>query len=288
MKLRKVTIQEIQKLVFIFKGRSKQIDNCLRDNEILRMALTASRIPIAEGPNSRILDIGGSILWLPIYSELLGYKKIIILCRSYGGFTNAFKKKDIGEEVKLKILNCDAELEKYPISNGQISTIVSFALLEHFAGDPMNLIAESNRILKDEGYLCLTSPNVISAVNLAKLTLGRHPFGWSVFTDSFADRHNREYTPYEVSRLLEAGGFDVHLLETFSCDKNESLILRLFGYLLSCPASIFRIVPFAMRRKTIYALGKKAGPVLDRYPSFLYNLYGADKVQYKIPSSIQI
>lgn len=283
MKLKKITIQEIQKLVYIFKGRSAKMDHYLRDNEILRMALTASRIPIAEGPNARLLDIGGSIFWLPIYSELLGYKKIVILCRPYGGFTNAFKKEDIGEDIKLKVLNCDAELEKYPIDSGQISTIVSFELLEHFAGDPMNLISESNRILKDEGYLCLTTPNVISAVNLAKLSLGRHPFGWSVFTDSFADRHNREYTPYEVSRLLKAGGFDVHLLETFSCDNNESLILKLFGYLFSCPASIFRIVPFAMRRKIIAVLAKKSGPVLDRYPSFLYNLYGADKVQYKIP-----
>ena len=247
------------------------------------MALTASRIPVAEGPNAQLLDIGGSILWVSIYSELLGYKKIAILCRPYGGFTNAFKKEDIGEDIKLKILNCDAELEEYPIDNDYASTIVSFELLEHFAGDPMNLIAESNRILKDGRYLCLTTPNVVSAVNLAKLTLGRHPYGWSVFTDSFADRHNREYTPNEISRLLKAGGFEVHLLETFSCGNIESLILRMFGYLMSCPASIFRMVPFAMRRKTIAVLAKKAGPVYDRYPSFLYNLYGADKVQYKIP-----
>lgn len=100
-----ITINEIQQILSRFKGRSGRIDKCLRNNEILRMALTASRIPVAEGPNAQLLDIGGSILWVSIYSELLGYKKIAILCRPYGGFTNAFKKEDIGEDLKLKILN---------------------------------------------------------------------------------------------------------------------------------------------------------------------------------------
>jgi len=31
---------------------------------------------------------------------------------------------------------------------------VSFELIEHLAGDPMHVIAESNRILKNNGYFC--------------------------------------------------------------------------------------------------------------------------------------
>jgi hypothetical protein len=129
----------------------------------------------------------------------------------------------------------------------------------------------------------LTTPNVLSKVKLAAFALGQHPYSWSVFTDSFADRHNREYTPFEVKRLFKAGGFKVIQLRTFTPGNKGHLILRLFGNLLSCPAYIARIVPFKMRHRLIYVRAKKAGPVLNRYPAPLYNLFGESKVHFKIP-----
>jgi hypothetical protein len=85
--LRNITIHAIQKVVSRFRDRSERIDNLLNDNEILRMALIASKIPVAKGPKDRLVDIGGKVLWLPIYSELLGYKEVVILCRPGGAFT---------------------------------------------------------------------------------------------------------------------------------------------------------------------------------------------------------
>ena len=168
------------------------------------MAYTASEIPAANGSENFLVDIGGSVFWLPIYIEILGYKKVVFLCRRGGGQTRVFDKDAIviGKDFSFETLDCDAELDKYPIDNDLASCVVSFEILEHFAGDPMNLVSESNRILKKNGIFCMTTPNVISRLNLAKIALGRHPFRWSVFTDSCADRHNREYTPSEVRNLL--------------------------------------------------------------------------------------
>jgi hypothetical protein len=112
-----------------------------------------------------------------------------------------------------------------------------------------------------------------------------HPF-FSVFSDSFADRHNREYTPFEVRKLLEAGGFEIDLLQTISNSKNQSLLLRLFGNLLSFPAFLAGRVPLGMRKDSIHVRAKKIGPVLHRYPDFLYELYGASKVDFKIPLTL--
>ena len=100
--------------------------------------------------------------------------------------------------------------------------------------------------------------------------------------------HNREYTPFEVRKLLEAGGFEIDLLQTITNSKNQSLILRnlllrLFGNLLSSPAFLAGRVPLGMRGGSINVRAKKIGPVLDRYPDFLYELYGASKVDFKIP-----
>lgn len=284
----KITFKTVQEIVSRFKGKTALIDSFLEDNEIFRMAHTASKIPIAKGPKALLVDVGGSVFWLPIYKEILGYKKVVILCRPGAGQTNVFDKDEIGigKGFNVEILDCDAELSKYPIDNSQASCVVSFEILEHLAGDPMHLIQESNRILKDNGFFCMTTPNVISKTNLITMALGGHPFGWPVFTDSFADRHNREYTPFEVRKLLEAGGFEIGLLQTFTYSKKQRLLLRLFGNLLSFPAFLARRVPLGMRGGHIIVCAKKIEPVLHRYPDFLYELYGASKVSFKIPLTL--
>ncbi len=283
-----ITFKTVQKSVNRFKGKTASIDSRLTDGEIFRMVRNASIIPIAKEHKTLLVDVGGSVFWLPIYMEILGYKKVIILCRPGGGQTRVFDKDEIGtgKDFNVEILDCDAELSKYPIDNGQASCVVCFEILEHFAGDPMNLVSESNRILKDNGILCLTTPNVISKLNLAKIALGKHPFGWSVFTDSYADRHNREYTPFEVRRILEVGGFEIALLQTFSCGKNPRLLLSVFGNLLSLPAFFAGKVAFGMRGSHIIVCAKKIGPVLHRYPDFLYEMYGSSKVDFKIPLKV--
>ncbi len=285
MKYRKITFIQVQEVLNRFKGKTAATGSRLVDDEISRMANTASMIPIAKGPKDFLVDVGGSIFWLPIYTEILGYEKVIILCRPGGGQTRVFDKDEIGigKDCNFKILDCDAELSKYPIDDNTVDCVVSFEILEHFAGDPMNLISESNRILKGSGYFCMTTPNVISKMNLARFALGGHPFGWSVFTDSFADRHNREYTPFEVKKLLEAGGFEIGLLQTISNRKYQSLLLRLFGNLLSLPAFLTGRVSLGMRGGHIFVCAKKDGQVQNRYPDFLYEMYGANKVDFKVP-----
>ena len=288
-----ITFKTVQRTVNRFKGKTASLDSRLSDREIFRMVRTASMIPIAKENKTLLVDVGGSIFWVPIYMELLGYKKVIILNRPGGGQTLEFNKDeiDIGKDFNFEILECDAELSKYPIDSGQASCVVCFELLEHFAGDPMNCISESNRILRDNGNFLLTTPNVIKKENLAKIAFGRHPSGWSVFTDSFSDRHNREYTPFEVKKLLEGGGFEINLLQTFTNRNNQSLrlksfLLRLFGTLLSLPAFLTGLVPLGMREGHILVRAKKIGPVLHRYPGFMYEMFGANKVNFKIPLNL--
>ena len=79
-------------------------------------------------------------------------------------------------------------------------------------------------------------------------------------------RHAREYTPYEIRKLLEDSGFEVALLETGPFREEpkpefgwvEHLLDR---YLLSRDH----------RGEGIYAVGRKVGPVHHRYPAWLYS-----------------
>ncbi len=111
--------------------------------------------------------------------------------------------------------------------------------------------------------------------------IGEHPFSWSVFTDSYADRHNREYTPFELRDLFEAGGFTVEYLKTATLQM-KSLSRRSIGYLLSLPGALAQRVSFSLRGELSLVRAHKLGSVRDRYPAFLYNLYGRPGVSCKI------
>jgi hypothetical protein len=56
-----ITFKAVQKIVNRFIGKSAKTDRFIKDLEILRMAQTASMIPISNGPEARLVDIGGTV-----------------------------------------------------------------------------------------------------------------------------------------------------------------------------------------------------------------------------------
>ncbi|SLM50186.1 protein of unknown function [Nitrospira japonica] len=249
------------------------------DKDLWRMSLSAQLIPKARSASDHLVDIGGTVFWIPLYLDL-GYRHITILGREGHGF---FPEYDLirKEKFKLEMAVADADLDPYPIKSGSVQCVICFELLEHFAGDPMHFFEEANRILETNGIFCLSTPNVLWHQNLVNLFLGGHPFGWSLFTNSYADRHNREYTALELPVLLEAGGFATESLRTVTYEP-RNWRREVLGYLLSFPGALARRVSFALRGETSIARAHKIGGVKDRYPEWLYILYGQPGVTFKI------
>ncbi len=281
---KRVTAREVRDIFKRFKGHSERLDKELNEDSVRRFSFTASNIPCALNKDSTILDIGGTVFWLPIYQEILGYKNITIICRPGGTFIEEYEKHKILNEINLKIVECDAEMDIYPLPAEYADCIICCELLEHLAGDPMNIISEGNRILKNKGIFCMTTPNVLSRYGVIKILFGGHPYSWSSFTCSFGDRHNREYTPNEIIKLYEAGGFFIFTLISFDWIKSDQLITRILayigGFLLTLPATLIRMVPFNMRKASLLISAQKAGKLQDRYPLFLYDMFGEKKVSY--------
>lgn len=287
VRARKVTdfdysIEEIKRLIQTLQPKEKIQSSVLSQENLRRMAATALFMPKASNPGARILDIGGTVYWIPIYVKLLGYKHISILERPGGAFWEDFRIPNQGNAFVVDVIQADSELDVFPVASQSVDCVACYHLLEHLAGDPMHLLAESNRVLKQGGGFCLTTPNVLYFENMARFLLGGHPFGWSVYTDSYADRHNREYTPNEVRKLLEAGGFHLNVLKTQSHTTVTDKKIRALGYCLSLLGAVSGRVSLELREAEIQARGTKVSGVVERYPSFLYDLFGADRVSFKI------
>jgi SAM-dependent methyltransferase len=135
----------------------------------------------------------------------------------------------------------------------------------------MHMLAEINRILKPGGHLILTTPNIGSLRAVAAILGGYHPGFFPAYIrprnegEEPEARHNREYTAHEVARLFVDSGFETALLETGPFRDEPKPEHEWVQHLLAryeCPLDL--------RGDGIYAVGRKRGPVKDRYPSWLY------------------
>ena len=224
------------------------------------------------GPADRVLEMGAYLQITPALKTQLGYGEVRGCY--YGAAGESDRRavtSEAGETFECKIDLFDAEKDEFPYDNDYFSTILCCELLEHLVADPMHMMIEINRILKPGGHLVLTTPNIASLRAVAGILQGFHPMLFPAYIrpreGGTADsRHNREYTAREIANLLENSGFEVTLVETgpFRDElrpEHAWVEHALDRYMLSKEH----------RGDGIYAVGRKVGPVKERYPAWLYS-----------------
>jgi SAM-dependent methyltransferase len=240
------------------------------ESHLTRLERTLAITP-AGGPEDRILEMGAYLHITPALKTRLGYGEVR---GCYFGEAGSAHQREVtnesGETFECAVDLFDAEKDAFPYPDGFYSTVLCCELLEHLTVDPLHMMGEINRILKPGGHLVLTTPNLASLRSLAGILQGFHPQLFSAYIrprNGVVDaRHAREYTPIELRKLLEDSGFEVTLLETGPFREEpkpefawvEHLLTR---YLLSTE----------LRGEGIYVVGRKTGPVRERYPEWLYS-----------------
>jgi 2-polyprenyl-3-methyl-5-hydroxy-6-metoxy-1,4-benzoquinol methylase len=247
-----------------------QSDKDYIHQHIVRFRTLFKSIPPAKA-NAALLDIGGRGNLMPPYFNRLGYKFVAI--------ANKWLSRDldtdrIAQFIPRENFRCDyfdAESDPFPYVDDSFETVVCSEVIEHLKYDPAHMLEEANRVLKIGGKLVLTTPNITSATALYRLLSGVHPQTWSVYTGKDADRHNREYAPREIVRLLEACGFGDVVIDTFSLEPTPMRI-RLITAWASFPWLVCgQLGSFKDRGEFILAVGTKNGVTRDRYPRWLYD-----------------
>ncbi len=251
-----------------WSGESKESRDYL-DTHIDRLEKTLSLVP-QGGPEQSILEMGAYLQITPALQTRLGYGHVRGCYYGPAGKSDHREKRSSeGETFACEVDLFDAEKDRFPYDDASFDTVLCCELIEHLPSDPMFLMAEVNRILKPNGSFVLTTPNISSVRAIAAILEGYHPGFFPAYLRPEADneaRHAREYTPKEIHRLLAGAGFAIEKLETgpFRDLPTPELIWvedLLSRYNLSSE----------LRGDGIYAVGRKAGPVRDRWPGWLYS-----------------
>lgn len=241
------------------------------DTHLTRLHKTLAITP-QGGPDDRVLEMGAYLQITPALKSKLGYGEVRGCYYGLAGRTeHRLVRSEEGEEFECAIDLFDAEKDRFPYEDGHFSTVLCCELIEHLFEDPMHLMGEVNRILKPGGHLVLTTPNIASLRAIAGILQGFHPALFPSYirpreSGEVDARHNREYTPREISDLFENAGFEVTLLETGPFRDQPRPELGWVKHLLDR-----YLLLSDLRGDGIYAVGRKAGPIRDRYPAWLYS-----------------
>ena len=219
-----------------------------------------------------ILEMGAYMQLTPALKYRLGYGYVR---GCYYGPEGRVDHKSIvsenGDVFECHIDHFDAEKHTFPYPDESFDTVLCCELIEHLFTDPMHMMTEINRILKPGGHLVLTTPNIGSLRSVSAILLGYHPAFFPAYIrprkeDEEAEaRHNREYVPMEVQHLLTDSGFDIVRLETGEFREEPHPELGWVTHLLERYN-----LSHNLRGDGIYAVGRKVGPVKNRWPAWLY------------------
>jgi len=219
-----------------------------------------------------ILEMGAYMQMTPALHFTLGYG---IVRGCYYGPPGRVDHKvltsESGEVFECDVDHFDAENHISPYPDASFDTVLCCELIEHLFEDPMHMMSEINRILKPGGHLVLTTPNAGSLRAVSAILLGYHPAFFPAYIrprkpDEEAEaRHNREYVPMEIQHLLTESGFDLVRLETGEFLDTPHPELGWVTHLLER-----YMLSHNLRGDGIYAVGRKAGPLVNRWPNWLY------------------
>ena len=259
----------LAKYILGFCHDSKGREDYVRTH-LTRLVRTLELTPKGSD-DDRALEMGAYMHITPALKSKVGYGEVRGSYLGPVGRTDQSRVVSADGEVFECLLDLfNAETDPYPYPDDHFATILCCELLEHLEKDPMHLMSEINRVLRPDGHLLLTTPNICSLRSAGALLLGYHPGLFHQYVRPDADgeadpRHSREYAPRDSQAMYEAAGFSVEHLETGPYLARHSAEFDWVKHVMKRYQ-----LPDHLRGDVIYAVGRKTGPVVERYPSALY------------------
>jgi SAM-dependent methyltransferase len=231
----------------------------------------------------RVLEIGGNPYFTTVLARRFKPAAEFHLMNHFGGETemrrqNVEIKGFYGEteNYSFDFLNINVEAEDLPFEDGYFDIIIFCEVIEHLTNDPAKALLNLKRVLKKDGVMILSTPNVARLENVARMVSGQNIYdpysGYGPY-----GRHNREYSKHELYHLMQKLGFDVS--EFFTADVHEN---RATAY-----CDIEKIIPMLQFRERdlgqyIFGKWRNVRDAEAGKPSWLYRSYPLEELDGKL------
>jgi SAM-dependent methyltransferase len=261
-------------------GKLRVIEGALRDlpaesegarqyleKHIPRLARTLALVPAPEAAG-RVLELGCYMQITPLLERLCGYEEVR---GAYYGPAGRVDHKTIhfpDRDFHCEVDHFDAERDRFPYPDDHFDLVIAGEIIEHMIYDPMHLMLESRRVLREGGRILVTTPNIAGLASVAKALEGKdNPQIYPHYKMPDAEPeigHMREYTAWEMGETAKAAGFEIEHLFTTVIEEYRGHwpLLKLLeeeGYSTE------------HRGEQTWCLAKKRSALpINRFPGFIY------------------
>jgi SAM-dependent methyltransferase len=237
-------------------------DDSYQNVHARRTARTISTL-LDQKPKGKLLELGTSTIVPLVLDKLAPKLEVHVTDFDLTEPSSGEMTVSMGESSrKVPVYRVDLETQPLPVADDTFDYVLCCEVIEHMELDPMFMIAEINRVLKPGGMLILTTPNITSSWAIWKILRGFDPYFYMQYRHSpKLYRHNYEYSPFSITSVLKAGGFNgsVWTENSFEHGTAEDVKkLKSVGYSMNHIGD------------NIFSVSKKTGPVVDRYPKTIY------------------
>jgi glycosyltransferase involved in cell wall biosynthesis/SAM-dependent methyltransferase len=221
----------------------------------------------------RILELGTSepYVFSVLLKEAFPDAELTVIQESPAGLDWRYEirgRDGRATDINLAVFGLNIETTRLPFDDRQFDLVIAMEVLEHLAIDPGFVFRETRRVLREDGALLVTTPNLVSLPGVYRALNGGSPYSFGGFVpwNGGYGRHNREYTPLEVESLGRYAGFETVTLKTADVYRREEVPENLVEYMAE------HNKPLDLRGQNIFYFGRKnSGVSPGRYPATLYS-----------------
>ncbi len=229
-KIVRQTLNELDGLAFKNQEKySKQAKDFFED----RYSKVISLIPQVKS-NAVGLEIG-------LCSGVLAFsiKRCLNLERLYSlehpGTVKLYKPKFLNKvkEENIVCTSVDLRKGKLPWKSNFLDFIIFSEVMEHLVpSDIPYILREFKRVLKKDGFLLITTPNIASLVKRLNLLKGKNPVEFDLtIHDGGTFGHIREYSIEELINILNNQNFSILKKGYFEIDINRNIFTKIENYI---------------------------------------------------------
>ncbi len=171
-------------------------------------------------------------------------------------------------DIEVRVFNI--EKDPFPFGPDTFDVVLCMEIIEHLGYSPSHMLAESHRVLAADGLLFITVPNLVNIKRTVNMVLNwptEFPYsGYGIY-----GRHQREFAPGELARLLADCHYGVEELRTANVwpTFRDSTVKGLGNWLLNAVTGL--PIPWLMaKREYILCAARPLGEPVAAYPSWLY------------------
>lgn len=181
-----------EKRGFIHNEKSYIVD-CLSCHAVpgtIETAISLIYDRIEGSSNLKMLNVGGGVGQVTEIFKEIGLDVVNV---------------DLHAENSIDSYKVDLNIDDLPFESNKFDFILCQEVIEHLE-NPWKLLRDVNRVLKNNGYLILTTPNILSK-NSKKIFMKDGYFYW--FTP---DRHSYHINPiplWEIELISDNVGFEI-------------------------------------------------------------------------------